>query len=145
MSIHVINVDDNDSTYILAQLAITKCDDVIQNHTGILTVMTKKLLMFVEAGDEENDHMMKQTEFLIQLAQASIRLSQIEKMMFKALQQQKKSPLLFKKFKEMMSSAMDVYEKGVQDGIICEEKYLDFCRRSVPHFAIFKQLCEEDD
>nr|WPF46454.1 MAG: hypothetical protein [Lake Baikal virophage 2] len=146
MSIHVINVDtENDYTSQLAQLAITKCDEIIQNHTGLLTVMTQKLLMLVEAGDEENDEMMKQTKFLIQIAQASIRLNQIEKMMFKALQQQKKSPLLFKKFTEMMSSTMEIYEKGVQDEIISEEKYLNFCRHSVPHFDIFKTLCEEDN
>jgi hypothetical protein len=118
------------------------CAQFIQKDTYRLEKATQRRLQLLgcNCGSEWHDKEMKRAEFWIKASTAAIRQSHLEKMIFKTIHQKKKSPLLFKKCKEMMSSVMELFEKGVHDGLIEEACYLRISSQSVQFFNIFNNL-----
>nr|WPF46453.1 MAG: hypothetical protein [Lake Baikal virophage 2] len=117
------------------------CAQYIKEDTDILEKATQRRLQLLgcSCGCEWHDKEMKRAEFWIKSSTAAIRQTQLEKMIFKTIHQEKKSPLLLKKFTEMMSSVMELYEKGVRDDLIEEECYLRISSQSVQYFNLFNK------
>lgn len=119
---------------------ISHFDERIKRLNEAITLLNISTLQCAGGVSEDTYEHCKLT---MEKLQNDLRIYEIRKMIVKAHYQGRTAtlPLLFQKYTEKTTLALELREQGCRVGFIGEGSYLDYCNGSRETHELFKQLC----
>ena len=120
---------------------MTSCDERIACIKQDIKATHKKILFCLLADIKEP---MEGCEVCLNWTEATLKIVQIEKMMYEAVHAQNKPllPLLLKKFDECLVETCEISEAMVRVGITKEIRHLEYTKKTIPQHEFMTLLCE---